>query len=453
MAHISDLEMAKKIAEKVDAIGGATYFVGGYVRDALRGIENKDIDFEVHGITPAELRNILDSLGNRMEIGESFGIFGLKGYSLDIAMPRKEEKRGIGHRNFDVIVDSNCGTYMASIRRDFTINAIMQNLLTGEIVDHFGGQEDLKKGIIRHVNSESFIEDPLRVLRACQFAARFGFTVSDETIELCKTMDLKELSKERILGELKKALLKAEKPSMFFQILREMNQLGYWFKELEDLIDVPQNPKFHGEGDVWNHTMMVLDAAVDFLPAVKNPLGFMLSALTHDYGKAICTEFIKGAYHAYSHETEGLPLIDSFMRRLTNEKQLIKYVLNLSEYHMKPNVLAAVNASIKSTNKLFDNSVDPEGLISIAMADGLGKIPQEDCQNNKKFLEERLKIYREYMARPYVTGKDLIDEGLIPDEHFKEYLDFAHKLRLVGQSKESTLKQTMAMARKKGGKK
>ena len=448
MTHISDLDMAKKIAEKVKALGGDSYFVGGYVRDGLRGISNKDIDFEVHGISPKELREILDSLGQRMELGESFGIFGLKGYTLDIAMPRKEEKRGLGHRNFDVIVDPNCGTFSASIRRDFTINAIMKNVLTGEIIDHFGGQDDLKKGIIRHVNSESFIEDPLRVLRACQFAARFDFTLSDETVLLCKTMDLKELSRERIMGELKKALLKADKPSIFFKVLREMNQLGYWFKELEDLIGVPQNEKFHKEGDAWTHTLMVLDEAVKFREQAENPLGFMIAAITHDFGKAVTTEFTKGAYHAYGHEIEGLPLVESFMKRLTNEKQLISYVLNLTEYHMKPNLVAKVGSSVKSTNKMYDACQDPAGLIAIGMADGLGKIPKEDCEYNRRFLEERLEIYREYMSRPFVSGKDLIEAGIRPDEHFKEYLAFAHKLRLAGIEKESALKQTLAMARK-----
>ena len=258
---MEDRRMALEVARKVSKKGGRTFYVGGFVRDALLHRENKDVDIEVHGISPKCLEEILDSLGQRISIGESFGIFNLKGYSLDIAMPRKEQLRGMGHKDFDIFVDPFIGTEGACRRRDFTFNALMQDVLTGEIVDHFGGQEDLERGILRHVNDESFAEDPLRVLRAAQFAARFDFRVAPETVNLCRSMDLRHLPRERIEGELKKALLKAEKPSIFFEILREMDQLDFWFPELKALIGLEQNPVYHAEGDVWNHTMMVLDQA------------------------------------------------------------------------------------------------------------------------------------------------------------------------------------------------
>lgn len=449
MAKMTSMEMAKQIATAVAKRGGTGYFVGGYVRDTLAGIENKDLDIEIHGLTPNELSHVLDTLGSKITIGESFGVFGLKGYNIDIAMPRRETANGLGHKDFDIIVDPYCGTYQAALRRDFTINAIMKNILTGQIIDHFQGQEDLEKGIIRHVNPESFVEDPLRVLRGAQFAARFGFNMAPETIELCRTMDLSQLPKERIMGELKKALLKSSQPSIFFEILRQMNQLTTWFPELENLIDVPQPPAHHAEGDVWVHTMMVIDQAANFRDYSKNPLGFMFTAITHDFGKAISTKMVNGAIHAYQHETLGLPLIDRFMHRLTNEKELIKYVLNLSEYHMKPNVVAGAHSSVKSTNKMFDASVDPEGLIAIAIADGLGKKPPISPAIHQEFFKERLAIYKDYMARPHVQGRDLIEAGLKPGEDFTEYLQFAHKLRLAGVDKDSALKQVLAMARKK----
>ena len=160
----SNMEMAKMLAKGAAELGGCAYFVGGYVRDLLSGSEGKDIDVEVHGLTPDQLKCLLDSLGQRLDIGESFGIFGLKGYDIDIAMPRKESCRGRGHRDFDVFVDPHIGTLGAAKRRDFTVNAMMQNILTGEIVDHFGGREDLEKGIIRHVNDQSFA----RLLRSLQ---------------------------------------------------------------------------------------------------------------------------------------------------------------------------------------------------------------------------------------------------------------------------------------------
>lgn len=450
--QISDVEMAKKLAEAVDRLGGCSYFVGGYVRDLIMGDAGKDIDIEIHGLTPDQLKCILDSLGQRLDIGESFGIFGLKGYSLDIAMPRKETCRGRGHRDFDVFVDPHIGTLGAAKRRDFTINAMMQNVLSGEIIDHFGGRDDLKSGIIRHVNDESFAEDPLRVLRGAQFASRFEFKIADETIDLCKSMDLSTLARERIIGEMEKALLKAEKPSIFFESLREMNQLSTWFPELEALIGIDQNPKYHSEGDVWVHTMMVIDQAARLRKYSKNPLGFMLSAVTHDFGKAVATEVIDGVIHAYGHELKGLPLVKAFMQRITSEVSLTKYVLNMTELHMKPNVLASVNASVKSTNKLFDSSVDPEGLICLGVADGLGKSSPIGYTDNTEYFKERLNIFYEYMSRPYVMGQDLIDAGLKPGKDFSHYLAYAHKLRLAGVEKNSALKQTLSFAQNKSKK-
>lgn len=444
-----NMEMARRIAEAVDSAGGVAYFVGGYVRDLLMGEAGKDIDVEIHGLTPDELKGILDSLGQRLDIGESFGIFGLRGYSIDIAMPRRESCRGRGHRDFDIFVDPHIGTLGAARRRDFTINAMMQNILTGEIIDHYGGREDLEKKLIRHVDGHSFAEDPLRVLRGAQFAARFEFEIADETVELCSQMDISTLPRERILGELEKALLKATRPSIFFEMLRRMDQLDVWFPELKSLIGIEQNPKYHTEGDVWVHTMMVLDQAAKLREFAKSRLGFMLSALCHDYGKAICTEIIKGEIHCYGHEVAGLPLVKAFMNRITSEGGLTKYVLNMAEHHMKPNALAAQGASVKSTNRMFDCSVDPEGLLCLAIADGLGKTSPREYVSYNDFFRERLATYREYMARPFVMGQDLIDAGLKPDKRFSEYLEYAHKLRLAGVEKESALKQTLSLARKR----
>ena len=442
-----DKAMAHRVAELVSQKGGTAYYVGGFVRDALLHIENKDIDIEVHGISHGDLAAILDSLGQRITIGESFGIFNLKGYSLDIAMPRKEEARGQGHRDFAIFVDPFIGTEAAARRRDFTVNALMQDVLTGKIVDHFGGQEDLKNGILRHVNDDSFAEDPLRVLRAAQFSARFRFPVAQETVKLCQHVDLRHLPGERVEGELKKAFLKADKPSIFFEVLREMNQLDVWFPELKALIGVEQNPVYHAEGDVWNHTMMVLDEAAKLRHKAENPYWFMLSALVHDFGKALCTADKNGVLHAYRHETEGLPLADAFLRRITTESKLIRYVKNMTELHMKPNTVAHANSAPKTTTKLFDQSVDPEGLICLALADDRGRILAEPAASTEDFLYARLSLFRELMAKPYVMGRDLIDAGLKPGADFTQILEYAHKLRLAGIDKENALKQTMGYAR------
>ena len=443
-----NIDMARRIAEAVAEAGGTAYYIGGYVRDRLRHKENKDIDIEVHGVTPAQLEAILDGLGERIAIGESFGIYHLKGYDLDIAMPRKEENRGKGHKDFAIFVDPFAGTMKAAQRRDFTINALMENVLTGELTDHFGGVEDLKKEVIRHVNDKSFTEDPLRVLRAAQFAARFGYTVAPETLALCRTMDLTSLPRERVMGELGKALLKAEKPSIFFESLRQMDQLGVWFPELAQTIGVQQS-RHHAEGDVWTHTMMVTDAAARFRDQLGEPLGFMLSALAHDFGKSLCTEFTNGDWHAYGHESLGLPLAERFMTRLTAEKSLIEYVLNLTALHMEPHTLAWNQASVEATNRMFDRAADPEALLCLALADSLGMISPDGTVSHEDYLRRRLAAYRDIMSRPYVMGRDLIAAGLSPSEHFSDYLACAHRLRLAGVPKEEALREVLAMAEEK----
>lgn len=226
---MTDTEIAKLIAQKASELGGEVYLVGGCVRDKILNHENKDIDIEIHGITPTQLEQILDSVGECIKIGKSFGIYGLKGYSIDIALPRTERLIGTGHRDFEVTADPFMGIYEAARRRDFTINALMENVLTGEIIDHFGGQTDLQKGVLRHIDDSTFAEDPLRVLRAAQFAARFDFSITAETIALCRDIDVSALSGERIMLEMEKALLKSDRPSVFFEQMKRMNQLDFWF--------------------------------------------------------------------------------------------------------------------------------------------------------------------------------------------------------------------------------
>ena len=473
-----DFIMARAIAEAVGTLGGRTFFVGGYVRDRRMAerkagqtgaaaeagadaagttenkIVNKDIDIEIHGVRQERLEQILDDLGGHTEMGKSFGIYGLKGCSLDIAMPRKETATGWGHRDFQVYVDPFLGPAKAARRRDFTVNAMMEDVLTGEIVDPYGGQQDLESGILRHVDSSSFIEDPLRVLRGAQFAARFGFRVAPETVELCRTMDLLALPPERIFGELEKALLKADRPSVFFQVLREMDQLSDWFPEISALMGVEQSPVHHPEGDVWNHTMLVLDQTAHLRHGAKyagsafspsSTLGFMLAALCHDLGKAVTTAVGKdGKIHAFQHETEGIGLAENFMERITGNKKLTAYVKNMVRLHMKPNMAAGARSKQKSTNKMFDQSADPEGLLLLARADNLGRTGAVINEEYEAFLYERLCWYREIMARPFVKGEDLVKAGMKPGPAFSEILDYAHKLRLAGIPKDEALRQTLA---------
>ena len=440
--------IAEKIAIAVKNAGGRTFYVGGFVRDKLLGLDNKDVDIEVHGIEPEDLYHILETAGEPLTFGKSFGVFALRGEDIDIAMPRRERAVGAGHRDFEIDVDPYIGTESAARRRDFTINSLMQDVLTDEIIDHFGGREDIANGVIRHIDPERFREDPLRVLRGAQFAARFTFTIAPDTIELCRSIDLSTLSKERVEEELKKALLKADKPSVFFESLRAMDHLHTWFPELEDLIGLEQDPVFHPEGDVWTHTMDVLDRAAAYRDKVSEPYRFMLLALTHDLGKAVTTAEKKGRIHAYEHETKGVPLVLNFIRRITNEKEVIGYLRNMVPLHMRPNVSAYSKPGIKSTNRLFDEAAAPEDLIWFAKADHPVFAGNEAFEGDSSFLFERLRIFEETMAKPYVMGRDLIEAGLDPGEDFTEILAYAHKLRLAGIDKDSALKQTLAYARK-----
>ena len=450
-----NIEIAKKIALAVEREGGKTYYVGGFVRDRLMGRENKDVDIEVHGITPEALFAVLDSLGERMNIGESFGILGLRHYEIDISMPRREKQIGIGHKDFEVTVDPFLGEEKAAMRRDFTVNALMQNVLTGEVLDFFGGKEDIKNKVIRHVNDSTYTEDALRVLRAAQFAARFGFQIAESTRALSATVDLTRLSKERIMGEMQKALLKAEKPSVFFECLHRMQQLGFWFKELEALIGIPQRADFHPEGDVWNHTMQVLDEAAALREQSEQPLYFMLAALCHDFGKAVTTSEQNGVFHANNHEVLGLPLIETFLKRLTNEKKLKQYVLNMTKLHMLPNRYVAEHSCKKAYMKLFHRAMYPKDLLLLSKADYFGRVGEttdkQQMQNTyepvEKALCEMLFAYEELMRQPYVTGSDLAQAGVKPGQMMGEVLAYAEKLRLAGVPKEGQLKQSLAYAR------
>ena len=444
------IALAKLIAADVKNAGGCAYYVGGFVRDRIMGesADSADIDIEVHGLYPDKLCEIIDRHAKRVTVGESFGIYSVYDSQIDVAMPRTERATGRGHRDFETFVDPFIGTEAAASRRDFTVNAIMENVLTGEITDHFGGCADIEHKILRHVNDASFPEDPLRVLRGAQFASRFGFAVAPETALLMKNIPLDTLSCERIDGELRKALLRSEKPSVFFGVLRDTDQLGYWFPEVQALIGVMQDPLFHKEGDVWTHTMMVLDEAAKRRSKASDPYAFMLSALCHDFGKPATTEYINGRIHSYGHEFKGVGIAAEFLRRLTNDKKITKYVLNMVQYHMKPNTMAAHGSAVKATNRMFDESADPEGLIQLAVADSLGMTFDRKYYPSEDFLEERLDIYRETMAKPYVTGQDLIAAGLVPGETFREVLEYSHKLRLAGIEKESALKQSVAFADK-----
>ncbi|MGM9958961.1 MAG: CCA tRNA nucleotidyltransferase [Erysipelotrichaceae bacterium] len=264
-----DILLASKVKEK----GGRAFYVGGYVRDLLLNIPNKDIDIEVHGIAEKDLVAILNEIGEVDYYGRSFGIYALRHEDIEVALPRSEKVLGTGHRDFEISVNPDMGYKKAALRRDFTINALMMDVLSHEILDYFNGTDDLNKGIIRHVNDVSFVEDPLRVYRAAQFASRFGFKIDERTVELCKGIDTFVLSRERIEEELKKALLKAERAEIFFECLKEMNQKDVWFKGVNNLSCLMKYESNRINADNKYYFMVLLlalDNGLDFIEAFSN---------------------------------------------------------------------------------------------------------------------------------------------------------------------------------------
>lgn len=264
-----DILLASKVKEK----GGRAFYVGGYVRDLLLNIPNKDIDIEVHGIAEKDLVAILNEIGEVDYYGRSFGIYALRHEDIEVALPRSEKVLGTGHRDFEISVNPDMGYKKAALRRDFTINALMMDVLSHEILDYFNGTDDLNKGIIRHVNDASFVEDPLRVYRAAQFASRFGFKIDERTVELCKGIDTFVLSRERIEEELKKALLKAERAEIFFECLKEMNQKDVWFKGVNNLSCLMKYESNRINADNKYYFMVLLlalDNGLDFIEAFSN---------------------------------------------------------------------------------------------------------------------------------------------------------------------------------------
>jgi len=423
--------------------------VGGCVRDELMGVEPKDWDLEVYGVEPEKLRQILDSFGEVYVVGEAFAVYKV-GTDLDVSIPRRERKIGKGHRGFVVEGDPSMSFEEACRRRDFTVNAILKDPLTGEIVDPFGGRKDIDKKILRHVASETFPEDSLRVLRAAQFAARLKFDIAPETIALCLAIDVTDLPKERVWGELEKLLLRAERPSIGLKWLYELGVVEQIFPELQSLQGVPQEPAWHPEGDVDIHTMMVADEArklIGDLP-YERKIAVMLGAICHDLGKPPTTEFVEGRIRSRGHDEAGVEPTISFLNRLgifaLNGFDVRNQVIQLVRYHLKPGEFYKV----ESKNPVGDGAfrrlarkVEPDLLYRVAKADSLGRnpdwLPPEKrfgSEAQEWFIERvrKLEIERKPPER-ILFGRHLIEMGLDPSPEFKRILDAVYELQLDGK--------------------
>ncbi len=417
---MGDIEIACALGERIRSSGGRAYFVGGYVRDLMMGAETKDVDLEVYGIPPLKLRELLAEFGSVLEKGASFGVLSLRHTNLDVAMPRTESRTGARHTDFDVSVDPYLSTVEASRRRDFTINAMMMDAVTGEIVDHWGGQRDLEALLIRHVSDDTFQEDALRVFRAAQFAARLNATIADETVALCAKMDVSNLSRERVFEELSKALLKSDRPSVFFEILEKCGHLSEFFPEVAALIGVGQNPgNCHPENDVFG-TMLVVDAAAGLRNRAKEPLNFMLAALCHDLGKVDATEVrTTGQISSPMHPVTGRPLAERPAK--TAHRQRAADPLRRQHGRAAHAPERDGDAPVEKRRACCSTrrGYCPEDLILLSRADATGKKDRPYDERLERFLWDRLEDYRECVSRPMVAGQDLIDAGLAPGEDFK----------------------------------
>jgi len=463
--------------------------VGGAVRDMLLGLPVKDYDVEVYGLhNLKQLEEILSVFGSVNHVGKSFGVMKLKveNEEYDFSFPRTEQKVSRGHKGFDVEVDGALSFTEAARRRDFTINALGYDIQTGEVLDPFGGLQDIQYKVLRHIDDNTFVEDPLRIYRAVQFAARFGLKVAKETARLCKQMIandlLDELPKERIYIEWEKLLLKSSRPSIGFELMREWGITERYFPELHALVGVPQDPKYHPEGDVWVHTMFSIDAMASILGSEefgmrneewskKRKLKLLFAELCHDFGKPVtttieleggeniqCKEFqcnqsiseeiqtkIPYSIRALGHETAGIEPTRCFMYRLSREHDFIKSILPLVEHHLKPSQFYRQQAKAGAIRRLA-MKVNIEELVLVARADFLGRTTKEAVLGEYKagdwLLEkaEALQV-KQKPLEPFVTGKDLISLGLTPSCQFKKILDEVYDLQLDGElsSREEAL--------------
>lgn len=327
--------------------GGRPYAVGGCVRDALMGITavDADIDVEVYGLAPADLDAVLTRFGRVDRIGASFGVstLNLEGFGhVDFAIPRREISTGDGHRAFSVELDPNSTVEGALARRDFTINAMMVDP-AGRLVDPYGGRRDINAGVLRHV-SPAFAEDPLRVLRGARFAGRFGFGIAPETAALAGGIAPHSLARERVWVEWAK-LARSPRPSAGLRLLEQAQWLRFW-PELECLVGVQQDPTWHPEGDVWQHTLHVADAAAEIARRDGvDPLVGVLAGITHDLGKAATTILgVDGRWRAPNHPEAGVVPTRSFLTAIGAPAPVTAAVIALTREHMAHIAGGAVTA-------------------------------------------------------------------------------------------------------------
>ena len=401
-----------EIANKIQNIGGRLYLVGGAVRDEFLERKNFDEDFCVTGVTSDEFQRLFPEAHMR---GKSFGVYDIDG--REIALARKETKIGVGHKEFKIQTGKEILIEEDLKRRDITINSIAKDVLTNEIIDPYGGIKDIKDKIIR-ATSNHFIEDPLRVYRVARFAAQLEFTVDKETIEMMKNLkeELKYLSKERVFTEFKKAL-NTNKPSIFFNILKEANVLDIHFKPIYDLIGALQPEKYHPEGDAYNHTMICVDKST----TMTNKLEIRFATLVHDLGKGITP---KEEYpHHYGHEERGVKIVTRFSKDLRMPKTWEKCGKTACKEHMRGGIFERMKPAkkVEFIERVDKSCLGLEGLQIVVDCDkDNNDILKKESYNfvsiGKECLEE---ITAKKVAKKYKLEEGIVLGNKIHEERVK----------------------------------
>lgn len=425
-----------RLAQAARAAGGRAFLVGGAVRDRLLGRPGKDADVEVHGLDAGRVETLAAQIGKVHLVGRQFAVLHVATPEgqVEISLPRRESKTGPGHKGFAVSAEPDLGPVEASRRRDFTVNAMLEDPLTGEIIDPWGGRADMSRGILRHV-SPAFAEDPLRVLRAGRFAARFGWAMDPATSALCRSLDLAELPRERLEREWREILVAGEHPGQGLRVLEECGALRF-FPELAALRGVPQDPVWHPEGDVLTHTALCLDAAVRLRAQMEDPWAEMLGVLCHDLGKATTTVFERGRWRSAGHDEAGADLTISFLARITEQSGLAEQVAALVREHLRPGQLHMARAQVsEAAIRRLATRVDLRALVRVAWADAAGRGEElPDPWPSSVWLLERAAALgvRDAAPAPFLQGRDALACGLPPGPRVGELMRRAYELQLDG---------------------
>ncbi|MFW6353404.1 MAG: CCA tRNA nucleotidyltransferase [Verrucomicrobiota bacterium] len=426
--------LLREVARRVRGAGGQLWVVGGAVRDALLGLPSGDLDLEVFGLEEAALRRLLREVRGFVFVGKSFPVWRSVKHDLDIALPRRERATGPRHQDFAIEVDPRMPLAEAAARRDFTLNAIFFDPLENKLADPADGVRDLALRCLRHVSAQ-FSEDALRVLRAMQFAARFDLEVAPSTVALCRRLESTHLPLERIGGEWEKLFLKGRRPSRGLEFIRLCGWLRD-YPELVALVDCPQDPQWHPEGDVWTHTLAALDAWAPLRVGERiDDLVTGLAVLCHDFGKASHTLLRDGRWRSPEHEYAGIEPTRRFLARLTRELKVAEGVLPLVETHMRPYQLFGAGAGDSAVRRLARKAGRLDRLVRLAKADARGREgAEEDPFPAGDWLLERAAALQmgEKGPRPIVLGRHLIEAGAEPGPAFREILDELFEAQLDG---------------------